>query len=192
MICTYKITHVSTGSFYIGCTKNYQRRLGDHTSQLRCQRHESKKLQELYNSDSNIEFSFTTHQSIDDAFADEYRQLSEHANNPLLINARIESRLGGPEYSEERRQHLSAIKTGLVHSDETKAKMSASRIGKAKNPEWTDKIVDSVRQAVTVDGIEYRSKTDAANAHGISLQLACYRFSATGKKWTGWVELGGE
>lgn len=58
--------------------------------------------------------------------------------------------------------------------------MSATR--KGKDAAWVDKIMESVRHAVSVDGIKYRSKTEAAAAHDISLELARYRFKSANAK----------
>lgn len=186
MIRTYIITHVASGAFYIGCTSNYISRKGDHESQLRCNRHPCKRLQDAYNINPSVSFTEYSHATIEDAYQHEFELMQSNNDNPLLLNVFVVPNLGNKFPSEETRIKMSNAKLGTVASEETRNRMSETRSGRPKTPEWFDKISEGKRLAVSVDGIKYRSIIEAANANNVSSQLAHYRFHSDGKKWTNW------
>lgn len=168
MIAVYTITHPSSGLFYIGCTRNFGQRQSDHLSKLRNGIFLSTRLQEAYNNDPHVVIVPTECSSITEAEDKEYAILLENRNNPLICNTKFIRACGTPVMTAESRAALSQKKTGLKHTPETIAKMSATRTGRSKTPEWSDKISEARRVGVVIDGVAYRSLTEAAAAHGLN------------------------
>lgn len=179
-IGVYTITHLNTGLFYIGSTGNYLGRRNSHMYYLRQYRHHSPELQEAFVNNPRVMWNFIPMESITKARDLEKMLVHAFGSNSLLCNRRLRNPTPIPTSNKRGR------KKGNTHSDETKQKMAETRRGKPKTRAWSDKIADSRRLAVVVDGVKYRSITEAAKVHGISIQLAIHRIKSNRSRWEAW------
>jgi predicted GIY-YIG superfamily endonuclease len=182
----YILEHVDTGDIYIGSTRNVTDRLRGHLSALRNNHHGNKPLQERFNHSPAVVLKETIPASSrDEAFEIEQRLMDENKNNPQLLNRN--SRVG---YRDEEmnvkvieklkstprtEKQLAALKefhprsrhwVGRKHSDETRVKMRQA-MTPAKQKQ-VDGLIERLGKKVLVDGIEYRSASEAAKAKGVS------------------------
>lgn len=180
MICVYTIIHPTTDVYYIGSTVDFHPRLRHHLSTLNSGKHTAVKLQEAYDTNPNIEWSTVPMLSEEAARLYEYEQIRRNEGDPLMSN-----RFGLP-LADSHKMAISASKIGKTHTDETISRMSASRTGVSKSPEWIDKIVDSRRMAIIVDGVRYRSATEAGKAFNTSARTAIDRAKNKSPKFNNW------
>lgn len=169
MICVYVMTHPGTGVFYIGSTSNLDGRRNTHLSRLSQNCHHSIKLQEAFNTDGQLTWQTTECATNEIAHTLEQQLISQAIGNPLLCNVRLNS---GPP-------------PGALNKDAVQ-RMSEVRTGIPKTAEWIDKIADSRRIGVVVDGIAYRSASEAAIAHNTSAQTVFNRIKNTDPKFSNW------
>lgn len=140
----YKITCIPTGKVYVGSAIDLNRRWLEHRAALRCGRHWNDYFQKAWNKYGEASFHFQIIELVLSAFVIEREQywidrlqafdrrrgfnISPTAGSPL-----------GVTRSEETKQLLSRLMRGRKlgpHSEEHKAKLSASNTGKA-HPKWT-------------------------------------------------------
>lgn len=62
----YKITNIINGKMYIGSSNNCKRRLKEHFSKLRCNKHYNKKLQFAFNKYGENNFNFNIIEYVED------------------------------------------------------------------------------------------------------------------------------
>ncbi len=121
MIGVYKITNLDTGDFYIGQSKNINRRWKEHFSRWIASAH-SQKFQDDINQYGEAGFSFQV--------------IEECEPEILLERERYWINTLHPSYN--------TITDGHVVSEETRSKISASLAGKKQSPE----LVEKRRQAI--------------------------------------------
>ena len=127
----YILTHTSTGLFYIGSASSLQNRFTQHRYQLRHGEHKSTRLQGAFNNDASISFMEYPCQDRNAAFDKEQQLLDQFAENPNMVNIAMNARSSnyGNTWSDEHKERLRQLNRGQVHSDETRAKISESRVG---------------------------------------------------------------
>jgi group I intron endonuclease len=135
----YCITNIITNKVYIGSTVNLHRRCLAHKRDLRQNNHHSPKLQASWNKYGEAAFIFTV---LVECMKDNLVELEQ-----IFIDKFEASTKGYNVFSVAG---LSVIKhkgtkPGRKHSEETKAKMSASGIGKKKKP-LTEEHKEKLRQ----------------------------------------------
>lgn len=151
-IGVYKIvSRVIPERIYIGSTINIELRWREHRRMLRQNVHHSKRLQEHFNCYGLVDLSFHIIELCNIDILNEREQYHIDLNDPYFnINhivgnpirqhdeetKRIMSeklignkRALGVKLSDEHREHLRKIKTGLKASDETRRKLSLMRMG---------------------------------------------------------------
>lgn len=113
----YQIKNISTGKVYVGSTDCLKRRIREHKYFLSKGKHDNRYLQFAWNKygSDGFDFSVLEYCSVDDLLPTEQKWLdalctigSDYNINPTAGSCR-----------------------GMVHTEEAKAKMSASRMGKA-------------------------------------------------------------
>lgn len=149
----YRIRNVVNGKFYVGSTINIKERFRTHRTKLRSGKHHTPHLQAAWSKHGEECFVFEVVEdvtSIDELQAAEDRWLEAHVGQPHCYNAGLRS--GAPWRGAPKEQHpsygraktpaeVAAIsssvkkryiedptyqpRTGLVHTEETKAKISA-------------------------------------------------------------------
>lgn len=152
MFFVYKIISKQTGKYYVGSSKNLEKRITQHKTLLKNNKHHCFPLQEAYN--NNEEF---TVEKIQCSFEKEMRLLEEAIINIEYNNIYNVSKnpLGGGSISynsktielmseEERKEKFGKIGSlngmyGKTHTDEVKRKLSEFHKGNsyAKGYKWT-------------------------------------------------------
>ena len=107
----YLLHHLRSDCVYIGSTKNVRDRYNRHLSDLRANKHASKRLQELYDADSWVVIYFKPCKDRDQAFAEEQSLLDKYMGKPYVVN----------------RAPTATSQKGFKHSEETKQKMAVKR-----------------------------------------------------------------
>ena len=151
----YKIVNLVNDKFYVGSTTNQKERFRAHRKQLRKNRHHCPHLQSAWNKYGEEKFDFRVVEEVptsESLQAVEDRWLKEHVGKPYCYNAGYTSnapwrnapkekhpRFGTVRPAEEREAISKTLKAyyaanyynhprvGKFHSDETKAKISATK-----------------------------------------------------------------
>jgi len=146
----YAITNLSNGHRYIGSSIDIYRRWGQHRRQLRKGTHSNQILQRAWDkySEDTFEFSILIVCSEHDTLLNEQRFLDTvKPEYNIAVCAEAPSR--GLHFSEEHRRKIGEANSRRVLSDETKAKISASKTGVAlptRTEEHCHKISAGVRR----------------------------------------------
>jgi len=141
----YNIVNKVNKHFYIGSTASTSTRFSRHRSALRSGKHDNTHLQRAWKlyGEENFEFvvlrtcerdKLLSEEQIDlDRFygTPECYNLSPNAFRPNLGIPRTEevkrkislAQIGKPRFTDEQKEHLSAIHSGRTHSPETRSKM---------------------------------------------------------------------
>jgi group I intron endonuclease len=146
--CIYKLVCTVTNKVYVGSTVDLSRRLGNHRSALRNNRHHSVLLQrafEKYGEDFfEIEILELLENTIERCilFQREQHYLDELKAYDNRFGFNLEPEAGssrGRVATEETKQKMSKSFTGRKHSDTTKERISKSHKGKLMNKEHLEK-----------------------------------------------------
>ena len=128
----YKITNTVNGKFYIGKAINITKRLYQHKTDLKNNRHINKHMQASYNKYGISCFTFKPIIYCDEILLNDYERdliyLSESYNNSIGYNKTFGGE--GSKLTEETKAKISNSHKGILHSEESKKKMSLSRMGK--------------------------------------------------------------
>lgn len=155
----YILTQTSTKKSYVGSTNDLYTRVKSHVSKLKKGISGCKLLQEAFNEDPNFELRVIHANSRDEAFNLEQKMLDEiHQHNKATLNIAKDARIA--------QKGISSL-LGYKMPEEVKKKISVGNLGKPKSDEHI-KALTEVRRAkgrsVSIDGIEYRSCGEAAEA----------------------------
>ena len=177
----YKIINLVNDKFYVGSTTNKKVRFRQHRKLLRGNRHHCKHLQSAWNKYGEEKFNFVAIEEVAEALSlqdveDTY--LKEHVGKEYCYNSGASAdapwrgvygaknpKFGVPRTDAEKIKISSSLKefyaedyfnhprVGKTHSDEAKAKISASKLanpskhwlGKERDAETKQKIGDTQR-----------------------------------------------
>ena len=132
----YQITNKTNGHKYIGSSINIWKRWGRHLSELRKNTHDNNYLQNAWNKygEDNFEFGVLLFCDVENTLL--YEQLCLDKLNPEYnIATDAQASFRGTKRSAETRAKMSAAKlghkynVGYNHSDEAKAKISKAAMG---------------------------------------------------------------
>ena len=118
MAVIYRITNMANGKYYIGSAESFARREWQHKYDLRKGIHKNPRLQAAWNKYGADMFVFEIIEEVpvgQTAFDCENKYLHEHVGLPECYNVNTDA-IG--------------MRTGVVLSDITKARISGSRVGK--------------------------------------------------------------
>ncbi len=115
-IVIYKISNLINNKFYIGSAIDYNRRLREHKSMLRLNKHSCKHLQNAYNKYGIDNFKFEIIEQVED-------------KTKLIEREQYYIDTLKPEYNKNL---IAGNSLGLKHTEESKRKISESRI----NNKW--------------------------------------------------------
>ena len=161
----YHIVHIPSKKYYVGSTSNFYQRYISHMSKLRRGNHNNPKLQELFERDDRIAFTFCETNTYDEAVSLETETIRKNWGNPNLLNAKltllpmtqetikkISERGKGRVLSDFTRQRIGEAARGNTywlgrkHTEEAKAKVGVANKGNQyaqghkKTPEGIAKI----------------------------------------------------
>lgn len=165
----YKILNLVNGDYYIGSSKNVEKRIICHFSKLRKNKHHSKKLQNSFNKYGHVNFS---HQIIELCEAEILQQREQHYLDALFnekclnilkdaYSTRGENHpMFGRRHSEESRAKikLARSKQTISHSQETRLKIGASNKGRPFNIDHINKMIQARSKTPWNKGISCPSK----------------------------------
>ena len=151
----YILTHVDTGIFYVGSTRNFYNRKKEHLHLLKNDKHHSRVLQKVYRDNQNISYQFFPTETREDAFDLEQKLLDENSQNKYMSNIAINSRLAtkGLYVSPETKAKMSRANLGRKHTEEAKQKISEAHMGMC-----SDENREHLRQWKALLGARKRSK----------------------------------
>lgn len=129
----YRILNRIDGKFYIGSAFDFNRRFSRHKRLLNNNYHTNSHLQNAWNFSGECNFIFEI--------------LEEVIDKSILLN-REQFWLDWTQcYDRDIGYNILKIadnRTGILHSKETKIKMSMAHKGKVKSKEWQDKITKAI------------------------------------------------
>lgn len=148
MAVIYKIVCVVDDYFYIGSTSNHRRRKWEHWKSLRDKTHHCTALQKAWDQYGEDAFCFEVIEEVEEAqqFSVEDTWLAQHAGASYCYNTAV-SAFDPPSSTPIAKQKISATlkalyqdktahpRYGVQHTEETKAKISANRVGKMAGEE---------------------------------------------------------
>jgi len=127
----YTINNLKSGKVYIGSTKNFEKRWGEHINELRKGNHVNPHLQHAWNKYGESAFEFMVCEYVDDSeqlinreqyWLDFHRMYTDVYNIVLIVD--------GSVMSKEIRYRISEAKMGHSPSKETRQKLSNAQMGK--------------------------------------------------------------
>lgn len=182
----YVIEHEKSGKFYVGSTGNAAQRKRGHLSDLRCGVNSNKELQDAFNDDPGLKFTFVLTPNREAAYDFEQKLLDHHKSDPRLCNTAPDARVPGK---------------GMVRSEETRARISEVQIGKVSplrgrtlSEEQRQKIVDTrerLRTPVVIDGVQYQSLSEAGQAMGVTASRIRKRILSPSDRFSNYSFCGG-
>ena len=163
----YVVTHTPTGQEYVGSAKNLSGRESEHRSMLKHNKHSCPPMQELYNSDPNIEnyqFRCLPTETREEAFDIEQKWIDERKDSGRLLNVGTNTRSWrkGVPFTDEQKELLRKARTGFKTSEEVRA-ASAAHLAKYRNGS-----TNGAAKEVEVNGVTYGTIREAAAANGMN------------------------
>ncbi len=123
---------------YIGSSKNVQRRIWRHRTELKCNRHYNQKLQRHVNKYGFDDLEFTIIERFDFISKDHLlgrEQVYLDKYQPYFNVLKVAGSPEGKTMSQESRNKLSKARTGMIFSEEHCKHISESKMGE-KNPNF--------------------------------------------------------
>lgn len=175
----YTITHIASGSIYVGSTGDLDVRKRLHLSALRLGDHRNDRLQDLFIEDDRLEFVEYPTATKHDALTKEQELINYH-KSPLLLNVHT---------LDVRNPSASRAANGYRHSEETRRKIAAGNTGKVLTEKCKQKMRESSPRAlpVMIEGKRYPSVIEASRALGMTFSAVRSRLKAA--KHTNWLYL---
>ncbi len=187
----YVISDKVAGMAYVGSTVNGYRRLHQHLSDLKANKHPNPGLQKAFNDKHPLTYHFVPSGGKFDIKDGEQELLDNLFDKNVLYNVSNKSTPSGIKGRRLSPEHIEKVRitsTGRKHTEEAKAKMSANMRGIKKSPEQAKRCfsviapyIESKKISVTIDGIEYPSILAASKATGISNSTLAARVSKHGR-----------
>jgi group I intron endonuclease len=139
MAVIYRITNMANGKFYIGSAESFARREWQHKYALRRNEHKNPRLQAAWNKYGEEMFVFEV---IEEIAPD---------RNAFDVENTYLHKVVGKEDCYNINTDAIGMRTGIAHTEASKAKVSASRKGKAAGEDhyrYGQTISDEVRQKI--------------------------------------------
>jgi hypothetical protein len=198
----YTLTHVPTGVFYIGSTKDLRKRLREHKRALQKGKHYNPKLQQCTTDWDDIRATCVATSNVALARKFEDSLIRKNEGNPDFAN------IVGPDYgrgvkkSAEARQKMSQAKIGTTRSPEVCKAISDNNKGKVRSEETRERMRIAQRgtvptaaiakaaelnsMAVTVSGVNYPSAVAASVALDVHVSSVKRRVHSKLEKFKDW------
>lgn len=139
MAVIYRITNMANGKFYIGSAESFARREWQHKYALRRNEHKNPRLQASWNKHGEEMFVFEV-----------IEEVPEGRNAFDIENTYLHKFVGQDDCYNVNTDAV-GMRTGIPHTEQSKAKVSASRKGKAAGAEhyrYGQTVSDEVRQKI--------------------------------------------
>lgn len=160
----YVIEHSKTGKIYIGSTNDVKQRRRGHLSTLANGINSNRGLQEAFDGDPELSFTFVLTGSRDEAYEYEQKLLNHYQGSEKLLNIAPDAKAAG---------------LGLKRSEETRTKISEAQIGREPwnkgrplDESHRQNVIRSrepLSKAVSVEGVVYPSLAEAGRSLGLSI-----------------------
>jgi group I intron endonuclease len=147
-------------NFYIGQSRDLNKRKSDHRSKLRSGKHRNSHMQSAYNKYGEMSFRILELCAPEDLDERENFVIGCFYGTPGCMN-QMKAATGPGSHSEESRAKMSAANKGRRHSAESCANMSAAAKGKKQSAETRAKI--GAASKGRKPSAETRAKLSAAN-----------------------------
>lgn len=182
----YILTHQPSGCYYVGSTNNLRQRLAAHRSAIRQGNHENRKVREVFTNLADVEFTTATAATIEDARQMEQDYLDQCHGQSRCCNTGNSSTAAwvagsAPQEAIERARQLGLGNTGRVRSAETRARMSAAKIGNPNMPP------PALAKGVSINGVRYSSVRLAAQALGRDRRTVLKRINSSAPEDSEWT-----
>lgn len=210
MIGVYILRHPVSGVWYIGSSVNINSRILQHLNKLAKGNHENETLQVVFKESKYFDVEKITLNTIEEAKVFEKELIQKHQLDPNLANCvnveewheqwrkkiqcywtperrKQHSLLQTDLWTAERRKNMSEAKCGVIHSDETRLKMSNTRKGKAVSTATLLAASKKLKKPVIVEGIKYESMKAVTIAFGITKEAVLRRIKSNRPKWLNWL-----
>lgn len=137
----YKITNIATNDFYIGSSKDINKRFNQHTKALIKNKHGNKYLQSSWNKYGSNYFILEILEIVDINILIETEQKYLNDLNPTYNISRIASGGSGPgwHHTEEAKQRISRNSSGVAKSELARRNMSNGAKKRYENPDERNK-----------------------------------------------------
>lgn len=132
----YQITNTRNGDRYIGQATNLHRRKKEHWCALRCRKHFNRRLQRAWDKYGEQCFEYRTLERCPLADLDHREQWYLDNHSPEYNAAKwVVGHMRGLVHSADTRARMSMSQRGKILSPEHKARIGASNSGKVPSPE---------------------------------------------------------
>lgn len=187
----YVVTDGTMAKAYIGATRDCGSRFQNHRNDLRHGRHHNAGLQEAYDSGHDLKTIFIATDPSINPFDLEKQIIAEFKPSGVLYN-RVQG-MGDRKHSPESIEKMRLAKLGKKHTEESKAKLSASGLGKNLGKKRTPEQLATyhlcrLKQAksVSVGGTEYESVGAVSRVYDINKKTAIQRLRSTTSQFSDW------
>lgn len=182
----YIFRHPS-GLYYIGSTGNFNNRRWEHESLFRHGKHHLTKLQNILKDPSELTWEYFPTACRDSAYELELAKIQACSSDSNMLNQQGNG--WTPNFTFEHRSAAGKAKKGIKLSDEHKANISAGlkRVGFKTDPSVIAMAHEARRIPITVDGVNYVSFQDAADAFGLCINTVRNRVNSDKERWSGWT-----
>lgn len=137
----YKITCKVTGDCYVGSTTNFANRKTHHFSNLRHNRHCNSYLQKAFNKYGESNFVFKVLKYCTNNFIVWEQKYIDNLKPKYNLTT-----IAGPNFrvgykmTQSEKRHLSQVKKGLTHTEETKQRLRDANSGKKLSEKTRSKL----------------------------------------------------
>lgn len=134
----YRIDLGGDGWYYLGSAQDLEKRERQHCGDLKRGDHCNQIMQNVFNKHGAFEFTVLGRYPVDEILRHEQILLDAHCADTKCTNIALVaagSPMAGRNHTDESRAKMSASTAGSRHTEEARANMSAAAVGKKKSPE---------------------------------------------------------
>jgi group I intron endonuclease len=133
----------SQDKFYIGSTKDFDKRMAEHRGLLERGKHSNDYMQRVF--DKYNDFEYTIIEEVDNSKLKEIEQqyIDKHYEDPNCMNGSPHAHRAYNPWTVESRAKMSESCKGRKHTEETRKKLSEAKKGKKLTKEHIANIVNS-------------------------------------------------
>lgn len=188
----YILRHAKTGKIYVGSSGDLLKRNYYHLFCLRKNRHHCKALQLAFKTHPSLTAFSVLVDTREEAYDIEQWCLDRYRDTGLLFNISLDARIPGkgiigPRHTESFKLFMSKRHKNKFVSEETKQRMSLAHKAQVGKYAFSEKAkqagIEASKRKVLIDGVEYNSVVEGAQALGIGEHVLRWRIKNTDPKW---------